>query len=85
MPSGCGGRGAVRVCKIFEERFGVKGVMVSAVDLLKGIGRLSGMTVCSIPGATGYIDTDYEAKRGRGPAGAAGGPGFGIYPRGGAG
>ena len=47
----------------FEERFGVKGVMVSAVDLLKGIGRLSGMTVCSIPGATGYIDTDYEAKR----------------------
>lgn len=34
----------------FEERFGVKGVMVSAVDLLKGIGRLSGMTGLQHPG-----------------------------------
>ncbi len=47
----------------FQERFGAQGAMISAVDLLKGIGRLTGMTVCQIPGATGYIDTDYEAKR----------------------
>lgn len=37
--------------------------MVSAVDLLKGIGRLAGMEVCEVPGATGYIDTNYEGKR----------------------
>ena len=36
--------------------------MISAVDLLKGIGRLNGMRVCSVPGATGYIDTNYEGK-----------------------
>lgn len=46
----------------FETRFGVKGAMVSAVDLLKGIARLNGMTVCEVKGATGYIDTDFEAK-----------------------
>lgn len=57
------GQGSRPRLQNFEERFGVKGAMISAVDLLKGIGRLSGMTVCSIPGATGYIDTDYEAKR----------------------
>lgn len=47
----------------FKERYGVEGAMVSAVDLLKGIGRLAGMEVCTVPGATGYIDTNYEGKR----------------------
>lgn len=47
----------------FAQRFGLKGSMISAVDLLKGIGRLTGMHVCEIPGATGYIDTNYEGKR----------------------
>lgn len=47
----------------FRERFGLDGAMVSAVDLLKGIGRLAGMEVCEVPGATGYIDTNYEGKR----------------------
>lgn len=37
--------------------------MISAVDLLKGIGRLAGMEVCDVAGATGYIDTNYEGKR----------------------
>ncbi|MBO5928835.1 MAG: cofactor-independent phosphoglycerate mutase [Clostridia bacterium] len=47
----------------FEERFGVKGAMVSAVDLLKGIARLTDMTVCEVAGATGYLDTNFEGKR----------------------
>lgn len=47
----------------FTERFGVKGAMVSAVDLLKGIARLGEMTLCEVEGATGYIDTNFVGKR----------------------
>ncbi len=47
----------------FEQRFGVKGAMVSAVDLLKGIARLNGMRVCEVEGATGYLDTNFVGKR----------------------
>ncbi len=47
----------------FTERFGVKGAMVSAVDLLKGIARLGGMTLCEVEGATGYLDTNFVGKR----------------------
>ncbi len=36
--------------------------MISAVDLLNGIARLAGMEVIRVPGATGYLDTDYDAK-----------------------
>ncbi len=46
----------------FEDRFGVKGAMVSAVDLLKGIARLSDMQVCEVEGATGYLDTNFAGK-----------------------
>lgn len=46
----------------FEECFGVKGAMVSAVDLLKGIARLTGMQVCEVEGATGYLDTNFSGK-----------------------
>jgi 2,3-bisphosphoglycerate-independent phosphoglycerate mutase len=38
--------------------------VVSAVDLLKGIGKLAGLETPHVPGATGYIDTDYDAKVG---------------------
>lgn len=48
----------------FKEKFGVAGAMVSAVDLLKGIARLADMCVCEVPGATGYLDTDFEGKTG---------------------
>ncbi|ROR32825.1 cofactor-independent phosphoglycerate mutase [Inmirania thermothiophila] len=44
------------------ERFGVTGAMISAVDLLKGIALHLGMEVVEVPGATGWIDTDYEGK-----------------------
>ncbi len=46
----------------FKEKFGVKASMVSAVDLLKGIGKFSGMNVVEVEGATGYIDTNFEGK-----------------------
>lgn len=46
----------------YKERFGVNGSVISAVDLIKGIGRIAGMTVCDVEGATGYIDTNYEGK-----------------------
>lgn len=46
----------------FEALYGIKGGMVSAVDLLKGIANCAGMEVAEVPGATGYIDTDFEGK-----------------------
>ena len=47
----------------FSETHGVSAGLVTAVDLVRGIGRLAGMEVCDIPGATGWYDTDYEGKR----------------------
>jgi 2,3-bisphosphoglycerate-independent phosphoglycerate mutase len=46
----------------FEQRYGVRGAVITAVDLLRGIGRLLGWQVLEVPGATGYLDTDYGAK-----------------------
>lgn len=45
-----------------SERFALQGCLVSAVDLLKGIGVYAGLDVPDIEGATGYIDTNYEGK-----------------------
>lgn len=47
---------------LFEVKYRKKGGIISAVDLLNGIGRCAGMEVISVPGATGYLDTDYDAK-----------------------
>ncbi|MDR3344039.1 MAG: cofactor-independent phosphoglycerate mutase [Oscillospiraceae bacterium] len=46
----------------FSELYGVRGSIISAVDLLKGIGLLAGMPTPSVPGATGYIDTNFVGK-----------------------
>lgn len=46
----------------FAELFGVRGAVITAVDLLRGIGRLIGWKVVEVAGATGYLDTDYAAK-----------------------
>jgi 2,3-bisphosphoglycerate-independent phosphoglycerate mutase len=46
----------------FRSLFGKDGGVISAVDLLQGIARLAGMEVIQVPGATGYLDTDYQAK-----------------------
>jgi len=44
------------------DRFGLCGAMISAVDLLKGIGVYAGLDPVKVEGATGYIDTNYEGK-----------------------
>ncbi|MDD5153529.1 MAG: cofactor-independent phosphoglycerate mutase [Desulfovibrionales bacterium] len=46
----------------FTERFGIKGAIISAVDLLKGIGVYAGLEPIAVPGATGYLDTNYQGK-----------------------
>lgn len=44
------------------ERYGVRGAIVAAVDVINGLGRAMGLDVIRVPGATGYIDTNYEGK-----------------------
>jgi len=46
----------------FQERYGKKGTMITAVDLLRGLAELIGWDRIEVPGATGYTDTDYAAK-----------------------
>jgi 2,3-bisphosphoglycerate-independent phosphoglycerate mutase len=46
----------------FEERFGLKGVAISAVDLIKGIAICAGMDVINVEGATGNIKTNFSGK-----------------------
>lgn len=46
----------------FEEIFGIRGAVISAVDLIKGIGGCAKMEVAEVDGATGYIDTNFEGK-----------------------
>ncbi|MDD3977819.1 cofactor-independent phosphoglycerate mutase [Methanomicrobium antiquum] len=46
----------------FREKYGLSGGIISAVDLLNGIAKCAEMKVIKVPGATGYLDTDYEAK-----------------------
>jgi len=56
------GAGTKPSLRNFEEKTGLKGAMISAVDLLKGIAVGAGMQVCQVEGATGSIDTNYEGK-----------------------
>jgi 2,3-bisphosphoglycerate-independent phosphoglycerate mutase len=46
----------------FQEKYRRRGAMISAVDLLNGIGRLVGLEVIQVPGATGYYDTNFVGK-----------------------
>ncbi|WP_176014217.1 cofactor-independent phosphoglycerate mutase [Victivallis sp. Marseille-Q1083] len=47
----------------FSRRYaGRTGAIISAVDVIRGIGKAAGMTVVEVPGATGFIDTNYEGK-----------------------
>lgn len=56
------GEGRMPSAPTLQQRFNITGSMVSAVDLLKGLGVIAGLAVLQIPGATGYIDTNYEGK-----------------------
>lgn len=46
----------------FQEKTGLNGAVISAVDLIKGIGKLAKMDVIEVEGATGYIDTNFDGK-----------------------
>lgn len=56
------GEGTKPVVENFKAKNGVSGCIVSAVDLLKGIGKCADMAVPDVAGATGYLDTDFEGK-----------------------
>lgn len=56
------GLGGAPVMPTFEERFGIRGAMITAVDLLRGIAAFAGWPRIEVPGATGYLDTDYKGK-----------------------
>lgn len=56
------GEGKMPTMPSLHERFGISGSMISAVDLLKGIGVYAGLDIINVPGATGYIDTNYLGK-----------------------
>ena len=56
------GEGKRPALEPFEKIYGKKGGVVSAVDLIKGIGMCAKMEVADVEGATGYIDTDFEGK-----------------------
>ena len=56
------GQGVAPIMPSLHERFGINGVVISAVDLLKGLGVCAGLKAVSVPGATGYLDTNYSGK-----------------------
>ena len=56
------GEGTKPALQSFTERYGITGAMISAVDLLKGIGKLTGMRVIEVEGATGNYDTNFKGK-----------------------
>lgn len=56
------GEGRKPALENFKEKNGVSGCVVSAVDLLKGIGICAGMDTPEVEGATGYLDTNFEGK-----------------------
>lgn len=56
------GQGGAPSLEAFANKFGPKGVMITAVDLLRGIASLIDWPRIEVPGATGYLDTDYAAK-----------------------
>ncbi|RJQ30921.1 MAG: cofactor-independent phosphoglycerate mutase [Actinobacteria bacterium] len=56
------GQGYYKAYPSFTSLHNICGSVISAVDLLKGIARMADMKVIEVPGATGYYDTDYQAK-----------------------
>ncbi len=56
------GQGSPLALPSFQETFGLSGGVISAVDLVKGLGRAAQMEVLEIPGATGFLDTNYQGK-----------------------
>jgi 2,3-bisphosphoglycerate-independent phosphoglycerate mutase len=56
------GQGKKAKLESFSKRFGLKGAAITAVDLVRGLAKLIGFDLIEVPGATGFIDTNYEGK-----------------------
>ncbi|MBI2435215.1 MAG: cofactor-independent phosphoglycerate mutase [Candidatus Hydrogenedentes bacterium] len=56
------GQGKAPHMESYRSKFGLTGAVVSAVDLVKGMGVLAGLDVLKVDGTTGWIDTNYEGK-----------------------
>ncbi len=56
------GQGKPITMPTFRDKYGVSGSVISAVDLIKGIGMTLGLSPVEVPGATGYLDTNYQGK-----------------------
>lgn len=56
------GQGRAPALESFQQKYGKTGAMITAVDLLRGLAALVGWKRIEVPGATGYLDTDYAAK-----------------------
>jgi 2,3-bisphosphoglycerate-independent phosphoglycerate mutase len=56
------GQGKKARMESFQKRFGLKGAAITAVDLVRGLSKLIGFDLIHVPGATGFIDTDYHGK-----------------------
>lgn len=56
------GQGLATTLPDFFRTWGKTGAVVTAVDLIRGLGRCAGMNIVNVPGATGYIDTNYRGK-----------------------
>jgi 2,3-bisphosphoglycerate-independent phosphoglycerate mutase len=46
----------------FADLYSIEGAVISAVDLIRGLGKYAGLSVVEVPGATGYFDTNYAGK-----------------------
>jgi len=56
------GQGKKARMESFEKRFGIKGAAITAVDLVRGLSKLIGFDLIDVPGATGFVDTNYQGK-----------------------
>jgi 2,3-bisphosphoglycerate-independent phosphoglycerate mutase len=56
------GQGKKAQLERFQKRFGLKGATITAVDLVRGLAKLIGFDLIDVPGATGFIDTNYQGK-----------------------
>jgi len=56
------GQGKRAQMERFQKRFGLKGAAITAVDLVRGLAKLIGFDLIDVPGATGFIDTNYQGK-----------------------
>jgi len=56
------GHGRRPTMETYAQRYGLSGAVISAVDLIRGIGVNAGLDIILVPGATGYIDTNYRGK-----------------------